>query len=39
MTKEEAERILDALRQSERSARDMQEKEEKSTQFMIEKNW
>ncbi len=39
MTKEEAERILDALRQSERSARDMQEKEEKSTQFMIEKDW
>ena len=39
MTKEEAERILDALRQSERSARDMQEKEEESTPFMIEKNW
>jgi len=39
MTKEEAERILDALRQSERSARDMQEKQDKSTQFMIEKNW
>ena len=39
MTKEEAERILDALRQSERSARDMQEKEEESAPFMIEKNW
>lgn len=39
MTKEEAERILDALRQSERSARDMQEKEEESAQFMIEKDW
>ena len=39
MTKEEAERILDALRQSERSARDMQEKEEGSAQFMIEKDW
>ena len=39
MTKEEAERILDALRQSEHSARDMQEKEEESTPFMIEKNW
>lgn len=39
MTKEEAERILDALRQSERSARDMQEKEEKPAGFMIEKNW
>ena len=39
MTKEEAERILDALRQSERSARDMQEKEDKPAGFMIEKNW
>ena len=39
MTKEEAERILDALRQSERSARDMQEKEEESAQFKIEKDW
>ncbi|MGR3302734.1 MAG: tetratricopeptide repeat protein [Candidatus Scalindua sp.] len=39
MTKEEAERILDALRQSERSARDMQEKEDKPAKFMIEKNW
>lgn len=39
MTKEEAERILDALRQSERSARDMQEKEDIPAKFMIEKNW
>ncbi len=39
MTKEEAERILDALRQSERSAREMQEKEKESTPYMIEKNW
>ena len=39
MTKEEAERILDALKQSEQSARDIQEKEDNSAQFMIEKNW
>lgn len=39
MTKEEAERILDALRQSERSAREMQEKQDKPAGFMIEKNW
>lgn len=39
MTKEEAERILDALRQSERSARDMQGNEDKPAEFMIEKNW
>lgn len=39
MTKEEAERILDALRQSEESAREMREKENKSTQFETEKNW
>ena len=39
MTKEEAERILDALKQSEQSARDIQGKEDNSAQFMIEKNW
>lgn len=39
MTKEEAERILDALRQSEQSARDMQEKEDIPAKSMIEKNW
>ena len=39
MTKEEAERILDALRQAEESARDMQEKENESAQFETEKNW
>ncbi|MFQ5687527.1 MAG: tetratricopeptide repeat protein [Candidatus Scalindua sp.] len=39
MTKEEAEKILDTLRHSERSARDMQKKEDKPAEFMIEKNW
>ena len=39
MTKEEAERILDALKQSEESAREMQEKENESAQFETEKNW
>jgi len=39
MTKEEAERILEALRQSEESARDIQEKENESAQFETEKNW
>jgi len=39
MTKEEAERILDALRQSEESAREMKEKEYESSQFETEKNW
>jgi len=39
MTKEEAERILDALRQSEESAREMKEKEVESSQFETEKNW
>ncbi|ODS31457.1 MAG: hypothetical protein SCARUB_03414 [Candidatus Scalindua rubra] len=39
MTKEEAERILDALKQAERAARDVHEKEDKSAQFNIEKNW
>ncbi len=39
MTREEAERILDALKQAERAARDVQEKEDKSAQFNIEKNW
>lgn len=39
MTKEEAERILDALRQSEESAREMQEKENESAQYETEKNW
>ena len=39
MTKEEAERILDALKQSEESAREMKEKENESAQFETEKNW
>lgn len=39
MTKEEAERILDALRQSEETAREMKEKEVESSQFETEKNW
>ncbi len=39
MTKEEAERILDALRQSEESAREMQEMENETSQFETEKNW
>ena len=39
MTKEEAERILDALKQSEESARELQEKENESAQFQTEKNW
>ena len=39
MTKEEAERILDALSQSEESAREMKEKENESAQFETEKNW
>ena len=39
MTKEEAERILDALKQSEESARELQEKENESAQFETEKNW
>jgi len=39
MTKEEAERILDALKQSEESARELQEKENESAQLETEKNW
>ncbi|MFQ5965140.1 MAG: tetratricopeptide repeat protein [Candidatus Scalinduaceae bacterium] len=39
MTKEEAERILDALKHAEMSARDKQEKERKSAHFNIEKDW
>ena len=39
MTKEEAERILDALKQSEESAREMKEEENESAQFETEKNW
>ncbi|MDP6923182.1 MAG: tetratricopeptide repeat protein [Candidatus Scalindua sp.] len=39
MTKEEAERILDALKQSEESARELQEKENESAQYETEKNW
>ena len=39
MTKEEAERILDSLKQSEEAARELQEKENESTQFQTEKNW
>ncbi len=39
MTKEEAERILEAMKQAEMAARDSKEKERKAAQFSIEKDW
>ncbi|MDR4505252.1 MAG: tetratricopeptide repeat protein [Candidatus Scalindua sp.] len=39
MSKEEAERILDAMKQSEKSARDLPEKEDKSATYGILKDW
>ncbi|GJQ60802.1 MAG: hypothetical protein D8M57_12010 [Candidatus Scalindua sp. AMX11] len=39
MKKEEAERILDAMKQAEKSARDLQEKEKKSATYGILKDW
>ncbi len=39
MTKEEAERILEAMKQAEMAARDAKEKKHRAAQFSIEKNW
>lgn len=39
MTKEEAERILEAMKQAEMAARDAKEKKHKAAQFSTEKNW
>ena len=39
MTKEEAERILEAMKQAEMAARDAKKKEHRAAQFSIEKNW
>jgi Ca-activated chloride channel family protein len=39
MTKEEAERILEAMKQAEMAARNEKEKEHEAAQFSTEKNW
>lgn len=39
MTKEEAERILDAMKQAEMAARNEKEKKHEAAQFSTEKNW
>jgi len=39
MTKEEAERILEAMKQAEKNARDLQEKEDSSPTYGVVKDW